>query len=255
MARFGDMEKPEYAYDVYMKHFHNFRAYNQVDGFSCLELGPGDALLSALMNYALGGSSCYLVDAEKVASFDLAPYKRMAQYLAVRRLRTPDLSSCTTLDEVLAKCNARYLVSGLESLRTIQSASVDFIFSNAVLEHIGRDKFYGTICEMRRIIKENGVCSHTIDLRDHLTDSLNHLRFSSNLWEKFNMISNNFVNRLRYSDIVKLSKTAGFTPARIRIYRWQSLPIPKKSLAPPFRTYEDDDLRVASFDIVLKPCA
>ena len=60
------------------------------------------------------------------------------------------------------------LTNGLESWSEIEDESIDFIFSQAVLEHIPKNDFRQTMIECHRILKQNGVISHTIDLKDHL---------------------------------------------------------------------------------------
>jgi hypothetical protein len=246
------MENPKYAFGVYMRHFQDFRTYgNSTEGFACLELGPGDSLFSGLTTHALGGSFCHLVDIGNFASNDVLAYRRMADYLETQGLSTPKLSDCECLDDVLTTCHACYGTSGLESLQSIPAASVDFIFSHAVLEHVNRIEVWTTLKEMHRISKKGGISSHTIDLRDHLTDSLNHLRVPACFWEA-TAKGRNLTNRLRCSDFVKLFRRAGFKLLRTKKYRWQSLPIPREELAPEYHAYSVDDLRVAGFDIVLK---
>ncbi len=51
-------------------------------------------------------------------------------------LLPPDMSGCTTIQDILSICNVTYLTEGLTSLIQIESDSVDLVFSQAVLEHI-----------------------------------------------------------------------------------------------------------------------
>jgi len=250
--RCGGMKNVKYAFSVYLKHFRNFKTCdNRVKDFVCLELGPGDSLFSALITYALGGSFCYLIDIDRLATSDVIAYRQMADYLSSQGLPTPKLSDCKRLDDVLTACHACYGSSGLKSLQTIPSASVDFLFSQAVLEHVNKNEVYTTMKELHRISKKDGICSHSVDLRDHLTGSLNHLRVPECLWEATGM-NRNSTNRLRYPDFLRLFKKTGFTLVRTRRRCWKTLPISKERLSHPYRAYNENDLRVRSFDIVLK---
>jgi SAM-dependent methyltransferase len=52
-----------------------------------------------------------------------------------------------------------------ENLASIPSGSIDFVFSNAVLEHIV--DIAKVSAETARVTRAGGIASHTIDLRDH----------------------------------------------------------------------------------------
>jgi len=60
------------------------------------------------------------------------------------------------------------------------------------LEHIRKKEFVDTIIETKRILKPNGICSHEIDLRDHLNESLNNLRFSENFGNLISLLNQDF---------------------------------------------------------------
>lgn len=90
--------------------------------------------------------------------------------------------------------------------------SIDFIWSQAVLEHIRKSEFLDTMLELHRILRPNGVCSHVVDLKDHLGGALNNLRFSEKLWESNFMASSGFyTNRIRYSEMLDIFHQAGFS--------------------------------------------
>ena len=86
--RHGRMVYPEYAYEVFMKHFTRsfpetttIPGLKRIEGFVGLELGPGDSLFSALNVYASGGSGTYLVDVAPFATEEVSSYKKMADTL------------------------------------------------------------------------------------------------------------------------------------------------------------------------------
>ncbi len=204
-----------------------------------------------LFTHSLGGSFCYLNDVNKFAIGDIAEYRKIAEYLSKQGLSPASLSNCKCLDDLLTEFHGWYGTSGLKSLQTIPSASVDFIFSNAVFEHVNKREVYSTIKELHRICKKDGVCSHTIDLRDHFKDSLNHLIIPECLWEATGM-NRSFTNRLLYPDYLNLFEMAGFRIVKLFKRRWKRLPVSKEKLATPYRNYSLDDLLIESFIIVLK---
>lgn len=254
LFKHGAMEQPEYAYRVFCARFDGAEFACRDTGFVALELGPGDALLSALIAHAHGALACYLVDIGPFARRDLQPYRAMAAYLNARGLPAPDLTAVTNLDELLARCGAHYLTEGLASLKALPDRSVDFIWSQAVLEHIRRAELAETLRQLRRVLRDDGACSHRVDLKDHLGGALNHLRFPERLWETDRMARSGFyTNRVRYTEMLRLFEQAGFVVERVEADRWERLPTPRRCLAAPFRQMPDEELLVAGFDVVLRP--
>lgn len=56
LFKHGPMERPEYAFQVFCRHFERDQFPRKSGGFVCLELGPGDSLFSALIARVLGAS-------------------------------------------------------------------------------------------------------------------------------------------------------------------------------------------------------
>lgn len=253
LIRFGGMEQPGWAYEVVQRHM---RAAQFVPrpGFSVLELGPGDSLFTALIARAQGASAIHLVDVGAFANPDLSLYRSMNELLAEKGIPALDWQDFGSIDDLLAACSARYDTRGLESLREIPDRSVDFLFSNAVLQHVPRDQFADTLRELRRILRDGGCCSHSVDLRDMMGQALNHLRFSETIWESNWVRRCGFYsNRLRYSEMIEEFRSAGFAVEPNEINRWESLPTPRSRLAPGYRDLSEDELRIATFNVVLRP--
>jgi SAM-dependent methyltransferase len=180
----------------------------------------------------------------------------MAEFLTEKGLPTLDVSTFDTLEGLLEACSGHYFTSGLSSLKAIPDSSVDFIWSNAVLEHVRKREFAPMMCELRRIIAENGVCSHTIDLRDHLGYALNNLRFSHALWEsEFMVRSGIYTNRIRYSEMLNIFKQAGFDAQVVNKQSWDTLPTPVNKFNKEFRRLPEEELKIWEFDVVLNPSA
>tara|TARA_B110000196_G_C20827351_1_gene512081 strand:- start:185 stop:694 length:510 start_codon:yes stop_codon:yes gene_type:complete len=165
----------------------------------------------------------------------------------------PDISSADSLDDVLNLTNSEYLIDGLKDLKSIESNTVDIIFSEAVLEHVRKDNFLETLKELNRILKRDGFSSHNVDLKDHLDYSLNNLRFSEKIWESdFMMNSGFYTNRLQYKDIIELFQEANFKIETISIEKWDKLPVDKKHFASPYNELEDELLNISGFHMFAK---
>lgn len=60
-------------------------------------------------------------------------------------------------------------------------------------------------------LKQNGLISSRIDIRDHIEHSLNNLRFSNKMWESNFMKNSGFyTNRIRYFQMLDIFNKTGF---------------------------------------------
>lgn len=243
----GYMDSTRYAYSVFTKHY---QLANAPRHFTCLELGPGDTLFSALIARALGAEKTLLVDVGDFAGRDMGLYRRMYAFLLKEGHRFKiDL---TNLEDMLHSCRAVYLTSGLSSLRKISDESIDIIFSQAVFEHIRRSEFLPTLKELHRILKPKGSSSHEIDLRDHLGGSLNNLRFSDLIWESdFFTKSGFYTNRIRFAEMLALFEKTGFQFQVVDKQSWPHMPVTRNKLHTKFRKSSEQDLCVVGFTVIL----
>jgi SAM-dependent methyltransferase len=248
------MEQPDYAMSVFEKHYARLDPQGKRKGFVMLELGPGDSLSSAPIAYVHGAKACYLVDAGSFAADDFETYAALIGRLHKKGFDTSELSRCTSLADLLDACSCTYLTSGIQSLRTLPDKEMDFIWSHTVLQLVRKQEFMDFVRELRRIIRPDGVCSHRIDLKDLLAESLNNLRFPQTIWETGLIASSGFyTNRIRYSQMLDIFQQAGFSCEVLHVDRWDTLPIPREKLAREFRGLSDDDLMISGFDVVLRP--
>lgn len=250
----GRMNEPAFAFATFTKHFNNAGMDRWTGPFTVLELGPGDSLVSACAATAMGGSSSYLVDHGRYANQQVDSYRAFCAFLRDRDLPAPDLTGAKTIGDVLESCSATYLTNGLEDLRTIPSGSIDFVWSNAVLEHVRLAEFENVLQELRRIVSANGVASHTVDLRDHLGQGLNNLRFSRRFWESTLVAESGFyTNRIAFSSMIALFRDVGFRVELGKVDRWNRPPIAPSRLSRDVKRLAPDDLLVSGFDVVLRP--
>jgi SAM-dependent methyltransferase len=260
MFKHGFMKDPAYAERVFLEHFRQLDPAVAARGFTCLELGPGDSLLSALVAKKYGARKTYLVDVGAFADTDIETYRQAARALFPGT--TPSSPGVGALsadawintDDMLEACDAEYLTQGVASLATLETGSVDFIWSQAVLEHVRRHEFAALLRETRRVLRPGGTASHRVDLRDHLGGRLNNLRFSEQLWEsKLFADSGFYTNRLRFSEIVEIARDAGFVVRSTRCDEWPELPTNRNAMAKQFHRFDDADLRVQGFFLTIDP--
>ncbi len=250
--RHGYMDSVDYAISIVSSHLKRSELKN-IQGKTLLELGPGDSISTALIAKAHGANSV-LIDSGPYATRDLAIYKTLSDALVKLGYSMPAIEDARSFDELLELCDARYLTRGLNSLRGLEDNSVDLVFSQAVLEHISRRDFLATQQQIKNVLRPTGVCSHRVDLRDHLGGALNNLRFKHELWESdFFANSGFYTNRLQMDIMIEQFTSAGFECDILNVERWKHLPTRRKYMAYPFVEMSEEKLNVSGFDIILRP--
>jgi hypothetical protein len=250
----GAMLDPAYAFEVFAHHYHRAQSVRAIPpGFTALEIGPGDSLLGGVVSSAHGAKTTYLVDSGDFADTSIHPYRSMLDDLHRRGLG-PDGIECQDLEMVKEAFGIDYRTGGLSSLREIPDASVDFVWSQAVLEHVRLRDFAETCRQLRRVMRDGAVASHRVDLKDHLGGGLDNLRFSERVWESPLMANSGFyTNRIRYREMLSILEQAGFNIASTITQTWNSPPIQRARLTGQFQSLSDEELMVSSFDVVLIP--
>ena len=219
LFRAGGMDSEMYARSVFDKHF-GATGLSDLSNKTVLEIGPGNGLFTGKYANELGATKTWLIDSEPIADVELFP-------------------------------NTVYLTEGLRSFRQIPDASVDFLFSNAVLEHIRLKEFLPLVMEMKRVLKPNGIGSHQIDFRDHLQYALNNLRFSERIWESDFMAKSGFyTNRIPWAKMQAMLQDH-FVVSIKHCNFWPSLPTAQKKMSPQFRSMPQQDLMTLDCHVVL----
>lgn len=252
LFEFGQMDKAAYALKIFDIHanaaFPNGPPKNSV----ILELGCGDSLASALIAPSHGVARTMLVDVGLYARTDIFYYKKLAEELRQSGRFVPDISATQNIQDMLVCLKAEYLTKGLQSLRSIPDHSVDFIWSHSVLEHVRLAEFKDTMTELKRILRPGGRISHNVNLKDHLADGLNNLRFSERIWEGSLFANSGFyTNRLRYNQMAQIFDDLGCKTISSATGSWDTIPLSRERLAFPFCDMSEEVLKVRSYHVVL----
>jgi SAM-dependent methyltransferase len=252
--RAGAMDDPAKALST-LEFFVRLAGLPSLAGRTVLELGPGNSLLTALFAASLGGERTWLVDVKRLAETDVSLFTKAIALVEEKRMPVPDLDGCRSTGEILKKLRATYETGGIASLAKIPDASVDFLFSAVVLQHVRLDGFPELLRHSRRILKPAGVAAHTIDFRDHLQRALNHLRFSERVWESPFMANSGFyTNRIPWPRMKRMFEESGFSVEVKHLEFWpHGLPTQRHKMAMPFREMPVEDLLVSGTQVVLRP--
>lgn len=195
-----------------------------VRGCSCLELGPGNCMDFAYFMLLAGASSLIALDVQKLVTYDWqneVEYKSLRDFVA----REPNVLAAfagnkSTENPRLAQNHliSRIVYAIYDGVNIpLPDGSVDFVYSNAVLEHVRQPEYL--LRELARVLRSGGMMFHIIDLRDHAHcapgvygkaattgDWLNFLRYSETLWN----LMGEGTNRLRYPEWRMLFSKNGF---------------------------------------------
>ncbi|MBD3163391.1 MAG: methyltransferase domain-containing protein [Candidatus Eisenbacteria bacterium] len=251
------MEDPEWVLGLLVGHLRRFTAYGgTIGGARVLELGPGRSLGQLFFFHLLGADRALGVDVRRYATEESGAgvYRSILEHLA-DWVETGRFPISVDAEEALAR-GREILPDGAGFPRLgdrldyailrdrslpLPSSSIDLAYSCSVLEHVSDPA--SVYRELARVLREGGLMSHIIDLRDHhRPEPLDFLRYSDRLWSLMQGRSAGFTNRLRASDHLRLIREAGFEVLEVEHRRAESPP-PPALLARRFRAYDPEDLR------------
>lgn len=251
-------KKTDYDYNltVFENHIKKMKI-RSLEGTTMVEMGPGDSLTHAAIAYDRGVEKTYLLDIADLASANRLvstdEIDKMCVDLKLKNIKVFDSQSNVTMLSFMKQLNAVYLIDGLRSYYEVPTESVDFIFSQAVLEHVRLRIFEDTIKETYRMCKHGAICSHEVDFSDHLGGKLNHLRFSADIWEdELHTAMPNYVNRLGLSRMLEIFLKCGFEIVDVEKGLFDKPQIDRVYLDSEFREWSDDELLISCAWIVVK---
>ncbi len=259
--------------DANSSSLYNFNVYRSYGGIlldhggdvrdaRLLEIGPGINLSQGLLFVMGGAAKYYGLDIYRDPALLAAPqYDNVAslyRLIAPREIRRPVEEILTTRNGQVEfdQDRVEYLYPRQSYDIPLADASLDYVFSNATLEHVADP--LRTVEAIHRVLKRGGITAHQIDLRDHadFARPLEFLKVDAATWAKRypNPEKNHlYMNRWRASDFRQAFEKTGL---RVLVMKpSETLQVTedmRQSLQPEFRKYDLDDLSVVGLLIVAR---
>jgi hypothetical protein len=283
----GGTDSARYCYSVWLRHLvfaARIAGINSVPKIVA-ELGPGDSIGIGLAALLSGAEKYFALDLVRYSSLkrNLEIFDELVSMFSTQvpipgdsefpllypRLDCYDfptnLIGNNQLREALAPervASIRYSIEHSEvgesmvsykapwnAPDVIDDGSVDFIFSQAVLEHV--DDLGGVYAAMRKWIKADGIMTHQIDFKCHgKANAWNgHWTYTDLVWKVIVGRRSYLLNRQPHSVHVGLIERSGFQILADRIVRSASN-LRREELNAKFRALSDGDLTTSGAFIV-----
>lgn len=168
------------------------------EGIRFLELGPGTDFGPALILASMGAS---VIVADRFLSEWQEEHHRPLYRRLVELWPGPNSQLLAAVEGGYEATTLIRLAEPAEALSSIGDATIDFTYSNAVLEHIS--EIEAVTREIARVMKPGAKGAHQIDLRDHrnFDRPLEHLVMAESDFLITSVdVHNEFGNRLRASE-------------------------------------------------------
>lgn len=285
-TRTGGSFDSRYCYAVWMRHLLQYRAFKAGMPESVAELGPGDSLGIGLSSLLCGSSRLYALDVieywnadENVGILDQLVELFRSRTQIPDEIEFPDVKPTLTdygfpheiipealLDHCLSTARIDAIRRELrdpsspnnEFVRSmvpwhgadvIKRDSLDFIFSQAVLEHI--EDLEGAYHAMCAWLKPDGLMSHTVDFKSHgITIFWNgHWLFSDLEWRIVRGGRPFLLNRRPLSNHLELLAKSGFQVLNLMLYKRDNS-LSRRSLAAKFAEMTDEDLATCGMHVL-----
>ena len=251
-------------------HLKHFRAHLPQGQFCSLELGTGWYPVVPLAMYLAGAKNCTSIDLNPLMTeesfietiqkyqdwFKEGKLKQLEAYFLPERiaqLQKTDLSK-SSYETLLVIFNFEYRVGDAQDLHD-EDETYDLIHSNNVFEHVHGPVLSNILLEFKRVLKQNGLMSHFIDMSDHfahLDNSItiyNFLRFSPEEW---NRIDNEVQpqNRWRMSDYEQLYQALDLRISAKETRPGEVADLEKITIADCFSLKTKEDLAISHVHLV-----
>lgn len=233
------------------------------------EFGAGWDLIIPLTYWALGVERQTIVDISAHVRPELINHSvelfaergdEIEERLGVP-LRRPDRRPVTTIEDVHERFGIEYLAPLDARATGLETGSIDVVTSTFTLEHVPGVDIPPIFRECARILRDDGVLSAVIDLKDHYSyfdknlSAFNFLRYSPRLWSLLDT-SLQSVNRVRYPEYLEM-----FAQGDLEIVEdtpeppteQDVLDIRRMPIAEAFVRFTPDELGVRSMRVVARP--
>ena len=284
----GGTIESRYCYSVWLRHLYNWNRVNQTVPEVVAELGPGDSLGIGFCALLSGAKKIYAFDVVKywdnqrnVKIFDelVELFKNktlIPDNLEYPRVK-PEIESYAfpghiLTDEQLKNSLAPERVAAIRKeildidnpnnsfiefyipwndAGVVEEKSVDFIYSQAVLECI--ETLENTFHTLKSWLKPGGIMSHTIDFKSHgMTKDWNgHWTYSDFEWKILKGGRPFLVNRKPFTYYVHLHQQFGFSVLH-QSFDKTTNPLRRKQLAKKFKNLTEEELNTSGMYILSK---
>ena len=204
-----------------------------INGKDFFELGTGYRLNAPLALWLLGVNKTITIDLNPYLKWELIQndiLRLQAKSADIEKLysdaglnharfslfKSIDVHSLQ-LNDILEMCHIDFRSpADARKLDWIADDSIDYYFSNDVLEHIPPAIINACLVEGHRVLKDDGLMIHLVDFTDHFSHSdqsihaLNFLRYSDKDWASFSGNRYMYMNRARVDDISRLLEDTNF---------------------------------------------
>jgi len=174
-----------------------------------LEIGTGWVPTIPHIFHAVGAEKLILTDVEPL--LDEATQRQAKDFVTSKSEEIAEatgIENSQILGNLHRPLNFDYLCPF--DFEQINPKSIDVIYSRTVLEHISPNVLAGMVSHMASALKPDGFMYHIVDNSDHFEHNdksivrLNFLRYSKFVWSLTHLNKQEYQNRLRHSDYVKL---------------------------------------------------
>jgi SAM-dependent methyltransferase len=251
-------------------HIKHFRAHQAQGQFSSLELGTGWYPVVPLAMYLSGARNATSIDLNSLMTKESfsETIEKFQEWFAAGKLknwepyflseRVSQLQKIevrkSSYETLLVIFNFEYRVGDAQNLQD-EAGTYDLIHSNNVFEHVHPQVLSNILKEFKRVLKQNGLMSHFIDMSDHfahLDSSItiyNFLRFSPEAWQR---IDNEVQpqNRWRLSDYESLYKSLALQISEKEARPGSITDLDKITLHPSYNSKAKKDLAVSHVHLV-----
>ncbi len=251
------------TYDRYLRqlqyHLDAAATYDvDLEQATYLEFGAGWDLFYPLGMHCAGVGTQYVYDLNPLAKLDLinSVIKNYKYLNPAQFNRIPDeISSMKDLNNL----GIHYKAPGDAGNTGLENASVDFISTTSVLEHIPMQENGRILEELKRVSHKDTVISMLIDYEDHYSqrrdgaNPYNFLQFEEAEWAKYNP-DLHFQNRRRHRDYVQLFADAGLQTLKCETWQpdnWDAL-LGALNMSSDFEGYAKEELAITWGHFVLK---
>jgi SAM-dependent methyltransferase len=289
----GGTDSARYCYSVFLRHLVKIHSVTgSIPLGRIAELGPGDSLGIGLAALIAGAERYYAFDvapfseqARNLRIFDelvglfrqradipgraeipeiqpAIPNEKFPSHIldegrlakALDPVRIEALRRDLSGSDSGAESSVSYVAPWLDKA-TIREATLDWIFSQAVMEHV--DDLATTYNISYRWLKPGGLMSHQIDFRSHGTAATwdGHRAYGDAAWWMVRGARPYLINREPLSAHLRIPREQGFAFVEQTLIPGKPVVLPKQ-LAPRFRIWSQEDISTAgAFVLHRKPVA